>query len=91
MNEDEFNKFYDAYKQYAQDNKEEKISNIYDFESFKEPQKKIRQDDGGGFDFKLVFGIKASDSFIDKMDGGLDRIQKALDDLRNELYLYPEF
>lgn len=90
MNEDEFDKFYDAYKKYADERKKTDNNNIYDFEAFREPEKKTRQEDAGGFNFKLSFGIKASDSFIDKMDHGLDKIQKALDDLRNELYLYPD-
>ncbi len=89
MNDEDFNQFYDAYKKYAEENK--KVGhNIYDFEAFKEPQKKIRQEDAGGFKFKLTFGIKPSDSFVDKMDARLDKVQKALDDLRSELYLYPD-
>jgi frataxin-like iron-binding protein CyaY len=96
MNENEFNKFYDAYKEYADKKIKDKSKNyIFDFDmdqpkdelANKRNQKKQEQE----VNFKLSFGIKASDKFIDKMDHGLDRIQKALDNLRNELYLYPEF
>ncbi len=93
MNEDEFNKFYDAYKQYAEDNKKEN-NNVFDFEKAQKADKRIsdlKSDESIGFKFKLSFGLKPSDSFVDKMDARLDRVQKALDDLRGELYLYPDF
>lgn len=89
MNEEDLNKFYDAYKKYTEENK----SNVFDFEKAQKADKRIndlKNDDSIGFKFKLSFGIKPSDSFVDKMDARLDRVQKALDDLRGELYLYPD-
>lgn len=94
MNEDEFDKFYDAYKKYAEENKKDKNNNVFDFEKAQKADKRIsdlKNDESIGFKFKLSFGIKPSDSFVDKMDARLDRVQKALDDLRGELYLYPDF
>ena len=93
MNEEDLNKFYDAYKKYTEENKSENKNNVFDFETAQYKNKNIRSteaDESIGFKFKLSFGIKPSDSFVDKMDARLDRVQKALDDLRGELYLYPD-
>lgn len=101
MNNEDFNKFYEAYNKYAEEKRlNENNKNIFDFESLLNERKKAKKednrinsqqyDDSIGFKFKLSFGIKPSDSFVDKMDARLDRVQKALDDLRGELYLYPD-
>jgi hypothetical protein len=90
MNEDEFNKFYDAYKEYASKKKYNKPeNNVFDFNlhNKKEKPKNTKEETN----FKLSFGLKASETFIDNMDYRLDRIQKALDNLRSELYIYPEY
>jgi len=67
-------RFYEDYKAYSQNN------NVFSFDSKKRKNPQIQ--------VKVSFGLKPSEGFLDQMETGINKVQKALDDLRTELYMY---
>jgi hypothetical protein len=92
--EDEFYKEY--YKYFSGDN-----NNVYQFKKKAEKaEKRLKFGTGGAvFDYSafdkgtmsLNFNFKLSNDFIDKLDRRIDRIQKALEDIRNDLRRSEDF
>lgn len=74
INEEDLKKFYTEYKKYNKNN------NVFDFEK---KRKKIKP-----INVKISFDLRPSEEFIEKMEQRVYKVQKALDDLRTELYLY---
>lgn len=90
-NEEEFYKEY--YKYFSEDE-----TNVYQFK--KKAEKKLKFGSEGaimkysafeGGVMSLNFNFKLSNSFIEKLDRRIDRVQKALEDIRNDLRKSEDF
>ena len=89
--EEEFYKEY--YKYFSGDN-----NNVYQFK--KKAEKRLKFGTGGAvFDYSafnkgtmsLNFNFKLSNDFMDKLDRRINRIQKALENIRNDLRKSEDF
>jgi len=78
MNEEDLKNFYKKYENYTQKN------NVFNFQSRKEKSDSIP------VKLRVSFDLKPSEEFIEKMEYRLLKVQEALDDLRDELYLYSD-
>ena len=93
-NEEEFYKEY--YKYFSQDE-----TNVYQFKNkAKKAEKKLKfGTEGAVFNYSafdkgtmsLNFNFKLSNDFMDKLDRRINRIQKALEDIRNDLRRSEDF
>jgi hypothetical protein len=93
-NEEEFYKEY--YKYFSEDE-----TNVYQFKKKDEKSdKKLKFGSEGailkysafeGGVMSLNFNFKLSNSFIEKLDRRIDRVQKALEDIRNDLRKSEDF
>jgi membrane protease subunit (stomatin/prohibitin family) len=89
--EEEFYKEY--YKYFSGDN-----NNVYQFKNKAEKRLKFGTE-GAVFNYSafdkatmsLNFNFKLSNDFMDKLDRRIDRIQKALEDIRNDLRRSEDF
>lgn len=90
-NEEEFYKEY--YKYFSQDE-----TNVYQFKKKAEKRLKFGTE-GAVFNYSafdkgtmsLNFNFKLSNEFMDKLDRRINRIQKALEDIRNDLRRSEDF
>lgn len=90
-NEEEFYKEY--YKYFSQDE-----TNVYQFKKKDEKRLKFGTE-GAVFNYSAFdkatmsvnFNFKLSNDFIHKLDRRIDRIQKALEDIRNDLRRSEDF